>query len=610
MCAIAGFNWKHEGKAAAMAADLSYRGPDATGVWSADGISLAHDRLAVIDLSSEANQPMRDASGELTIVFNGEIYNFQELKKELGQYSFRTKSDTEVILAGYRAWGERVVEKLNGMFAFAIWDARTKTLFCARDRAGMKPFYYYWAPSNPSGQEGKFIFASELKALFTHDIPRTLDRDAFNHYLRLLYVPSPRTLIQNVHVLPPAHTLTLRGTSLALTPYDVGRTTSYMGSYGDAVEELRGKVHAAVARHLVADVPLGVYLSGGIDSSVVLSAASSMRQGLKTFTIGFEGVEEEGKFNADFKLAQRTAAHFGTNHHPVIISPSDALSAFDEVAAHNSDPVSNPTSIAMYLLARHAKSEVTVVLTGNAGDELFGGYDRYRMALAASYYRKLPHLVQRLGSLHPKLAKLRYGSGSDLFARFMFQKDERLQGVISPRAWKDAGATKALFVRAMEGEDVVERLIEADRTSWLPDHFFMLSDHMSMASALEERMPLADSELLRFAHSLPRPYKVDLFRTKKVLKDAFRSELPAYLFTQPKRGWFSPAAKWLRDPAWNTYAHELLSADFYDGTRTLFNFDEAGTMLDRHISKEQYNLSFIWALMTFQAWAKHNRITA
>lgn len=602
MCAIAGFNWKHEGKAAAMAADLSYRGPDATGVWSADGISLAHDRLAVIDLSPEANQPMRDESGELVIVFNGEIYNFQELKKELGQYSFRTKSDTEVILAGYRAWGDKVVEKLNGMFAFALWDARTKTLLCARDRAGMKPFYYYWA-------DGKFIFASELKALFTHEIPRTLDIGSLNHYLRLLYVPSPRTLIQNVHVLPPAHTLTLRGTTLTVTPYDVGRTSSYEGSYGEAVQELKGRVQEAVARHLIADVPLGVYLSGGIDSSVVLSAVSSMRRGIKTFTIGFEGVEEEGKFNADFKLAERTAAHFGSDHHPVVISPSDALAAFPEVALHNSDPVSNPTSIAMYLLAQHARKEVTAVLTGNAGDELFGGYDRYRMALAASRFHSLPAWVQQLSTVHPKLEKLRYEQGEDLVARFMFQKDDQLKNVVMPHVWQDSEQTKRLFTHNFRGGDMVTELMETDRTSWLPDHFFTLSDHMSMASALEERMPLADAELMRFAASLPRSYKVDLFKTKKILKDAFRSELPAYLFGEPKRGWFSPAAKWLRDPAWNAFAHELLSADFYDGTRSLFNFDEVGTMLDRHISKEQYNLSLIWVLMTFQAWARRFSIS-
>jgi asparagine synthase (glutamine-hydrolysing) len=587
---------------------LAHRGPDATGSFVEEGVSLGHNRLSIIDLSATANQPMHDAEGELVIVFNGEIYNFQELKKELqGEYSFKTKSDTEVILAGYRKWGKGVAERLNGMFAFAIWDKRDGTLFCARDHAGMKPFYYFWDGT-------KFIFASELQALLTHPIPRTLNKEALNHYFRVLYTPEPMTLLNQVYKLPPSHTLLLKGGAMLVEPYSQTMPPASTLSYGEAVSALRGKVLQAVERHLVSDVPVGVYLSGGIDSSTVLFAMSQFRKNIQTFTIGFdlgEGEESE-KFNSDFELAKKTAEHFGTEHHYLRLSASDALSVFEEAAAHNSDPISNPTFIAMFALARFAKQKVSVSLTGNAGDELFGGYDRYRTALAAHYYKKLPRFVRAICNLHPRLAKLDYAHQVDLFAQVMFQKDHKLARVIAPSALLPAGEVKEFYRKkffSAPAADLAEALMHADQRSWLPDHFFMLSDKMSMASALEERMPLADKEVSAFARSLPRRYKVDLFNTKKVLKDAFRNDLPSFLFNQPKRGWFSPAAKWLRHPEFAAFARGVLSEDYYNGTKGLFNWPEVAEMLEKHINKEEYNLTLLWAILTFQIWARQHRVT-
>ena len=607
MCGISGFNWKDENKVASMVQMLAHRGLDADGIFVDEGISLGHNRLSIIDLSASANQPMYDNAGELVIVFNGEIYNFQEIKRELeGEYEFKTKSDTEVILAGYGKWGKDVVSKLNGMFAFAIWDKREEELFCARDHAGVKPFYYFW-----DGR--RFIFASETKAILKHDIPRTLNNDAFNHYMRVLYVPEPMTMIENIYKLPPKSTLTLKGKNLSVAEYrDPAREVNPL-SYKETTGILREKVINAVGRQLVSDVPVGVYLSGGIDSSAVLFSMTQFSKNIETFSVGFklgEGEEKE-KFNIDFELARKTAGFFGAKHNPLLISVKDARDSFEDTVSQCDDPISNPTSIAMMLLAKFAKSKVSVVLEGSGGDELFGGYDRYRIALAAYYYKKLPGFLRAVGNSHARISKLDYGSEINLFAQFMFEKDDKLSCVISPSIFKQDTHIKRYFQDRYLSRcesDPASCFMRVDQESWLPDYFFMLSDKMSMVSALEERVPLVDKELVAFAKTMPRSYKLDLFRTKKVLKDAFRDDLPDFIFNQPKRGWFSPGAKWFRDPDFAKFAREVLSQDYHEGTKTLFNWPSVEEILNKHISKEKYNLTILWAILTFQVWARKYQI--
>ena len=608
MCGISGFNWKDESKIVLMVQTLAHRGPDADGIFVDEEISLGHNRLSIIDLSSNANQPMFDNEKELIIVFNGEIYNFKDLKKELeGEYDFKTKSDTEVILAGYKKWGKDVVCKLNGMFAFAIWDKKKQELFCARDHAGIKPFYYFW--------NGKhFIFASELKAILKHNIPRTLNKEVFDYYMRVLYTPEPMTMIENIYKLPPKNVLILRGNNVNVKSYSDQMIVKKPASYKEAKHFLRESVINAVGRQLVSDVPIGVYLSGGIDSSSVLFSMSQFSKNIETFSVGFklgEG-EEGGKFNSDFDLARKTAEFFGTKHNQLLISVKDARHSFEEVVSQCDDPVSNPTSIAMMLLAKFAKSKVSVVLTGSGGDELFGGYDRYRIALAAYYYKKIPRFLRAISNKHSKISKLNYENKIDLFAKFMFEKDDKLSKVISNSIFKQDTDIKKYFLNRYlshcNNSDPASCFMEVDQKSWLPDYFFTLSDKMSMTSALEERVPLMDKELVAFSQSLSLSYKVDLFRTKKILKDAFRDDLPEYLFNQPKRGWFSPGAKWFRDPDFEKFARNVLSEDYYNGTKILFKWPSLKEMLDKHISKEQYNLTILWAILTFQVWAKQYQV--
>ncbi len=606
MCGISGFNWKDEVVVKTMTTALSHRGPDATGIFCDEGISLGHNRLSIIDLSPSANQPMFDNSNNFAIVFNGEIYNFEELKKELPEYSFKTKSDTEVILAGYKKWGKGVVERLNGMFAFAIWDKTKKELFIARDRAGIKPLYYFW--------DGKrLIFASEVKAILMHDVPRILDCEAFNYYMRALYVPAPLTMIKGIRKLPVGGTLTLQGKNFEIGSYKKQETTPTDLSYGKAKKILREKAIDAVKRQLVSDVPVGVYLSGGIDSSVIFFAMTKFQKNIKTFSVGFElgENEEKEKFNRDFELAKQTADFFGVEHHQLVMSGDDVVGTFGEMIKQNDDPISNPTAIAMMYLAKNTKKEVTVVLSGNGGDELFGGYERYRLALISSYYKKIPKVLRMLGNLHPTLRKFDE-EDTDLFARFMFEKDKKLSRIISKKIFKDDSFVKKWFrdkyISSTHG-DVVARFMQTDRESWLPDQALALSDKMSMRFGVEERVPLLDNELVDFANSLPTAYKVTAFQTKKIFKDAFRNDLPDILFNQPKRGFFAPGAKWLRNPRVSAMAREILSENYHEGTKDLFDWKELNQELEDHISKKEYNLTVLWSVMTLRAWAKEYKIS-
>ncbi len=605
MCGISGFNWQQKELIEKMCKQIAHRGPDATGVFCDEGVSLGHNRLSIIDLSSDANQPMKDNSGRYVIVFNGEIYNFKELKNELSDYSFKTQSDTEVILAGYVTWGKEVVKKLNGMFAFAIWDTHEKELFIARDHAGIKPLYYFW-----DGK--KLIFASEIKAILEHAIPRTLDTEAFDHYMRVLYVPAPRTMIRGISKLPQGHTLTLKNGTIDSKKYVEFSDEVTNLSYEQATKKVREEVIEAVGRQLVADVPVGVYLSGGIDSSTVLFSMKQFQKNIKTFSVGFDlpNAQDKEKFNHDFELAKQTAEFFGVEHHPLTMTPEDVISFFHEAVRQNDAPVSNPTSIAMMFLARETKKHVTVVLTGNGGDELFGGYERYRLTLASHYYQMVPRLLRSLLNLYPKLKKLDSENDIDTYGRFMFEKDTKISRVVSKQYYHNDVHTKKIFSQHFRDiEDAVLQSMRVDRETWLPDQALELGDKMSMKSGLEERVPFLDKKLMEFVCRLPRKYLVTLFSTKKILKDAFRNDLPEVLFRQPKRGWSAPGAKWLRDPQIAELARTIISESYYEPTRELWNWQELESVLERHIEMKEYNLTLIWAVLSFQAWAKEYTIT-
>ncbi len=607
MCSINGFSWSDETLIKKMNTVTAHRGPDGTGVFSAQGITLGHNRLAIIDLSESGAQPMKSYDGRFVVSANGEIYNYRELKTELSHYPFKSECDTEVILASFAAWGEKAFTRLQGMFAFALWDEKERVLYLVRDPIGVKPLYYHVDGTN-------LIFASEIKAILEHrEVARRIDPLALDCFLRVNYVPAPLTMFAGIKKLLPGQMLRYQNGKLDISDYGAGKTpVPSLQSKPVLAQELREQVHRSVKAQMVSDRPVGLYLSGGVDSSAILESMTRASGKIETFSVGFElrEGEQSEKFNADFLLARSTAKHFGANHHEVLVAPEEIMPLLEEAVYHLDEPIANATIIPMLKLARFAKGHVSVVLSGDGGDELFGGYERYRWSLLSSYYRRLPSAIRNnADSIFSRLKKLDTAPGIERFTQFHFLKEDVLKPFLSseanhPHAAQDFFARRFFdSVNHHNSSDFETEFMRADRKSWLPDESLLRSDKLSMAAGLEARVPLLDLPLVEFADSISLSQKVSLFQTKIILKEAFRGYLPDELLHQPKRGWFSPGAKWLRYESVATAAREILSPDYAEATKTLFNWTEVRARLESHL-RGGYHLTELWALLTLQLWAR------
>lgn len=609
MCGINGFNFQDQQLILKMNELTSHRGPDQTDIFLSEEISLGHNRLSVIDLSERGRQPMKDEAGELTIVFNGEIYNFQELRRDLEKkYSFKSKTDTEVILYAYREYGPDCVKKFNGIFAFAIWDARTRELFIARDRMGIKPLYYYF--------DGvKFIFSSEIKAILAHDIPRALDAEAFNLFFHVLYVPEPFTMFAGIKKLPPAHWLKLKNRSLTTEKYwEVGNFED-LSSRDEAVSSIRNIFKDAVRRQLISDRPVGVFLSGGLDSTAVLGAvAENSGAKTKTFSVGFDVKDE--KFNADFFLARSTAKHYGTDHRELIIGPKDIADNLEKIVWHLDEPNFNPTAAAIYLLSQKAKTEVAVVLGGDGGDELFGGYPRYYFSRLLSYYQNFPaparFLVKTLSRFvsRGRFTSRLEASDAERVLSFLSLKENLLSEALNSRFlnWeKVKGYFAGKYFKNQKDwdRDFERQFMNLDRQSWLLDESLLRTDKMSMAFGLEERVPILDHRLVEISARVPTRWKLnvwqkpDNFQGKTIWREAIREYLPGHILKAKKRGWFTPMAKWLRADL-RGFAEERLFGGGLNGE--FFQIEGVRKIWYDHLSGARYNLNLIWAIIMWQMW--------
>jgi len=590
--------------------ETSHRGPDGTGVYTDQHVTLGHNRLSIIDLRSVAGQPMVSHDGRFVIVFNGEIYNYLELKQELKEgYSFATASDTEVLLAAYAKWGKGMLEKLNGIFAFAIWDKKEHSLMIARDPVGVKPLYYHL-------KDGRLFFSSEVKALLTCGASRQVDMDALALYFRIMYVPGPQTIFQSIKKLMPGHAAVWKDGEMVIERYaKIDKKTRTWDKKSDLKDAVRSAVQRSVERQLVSDKPLGIFLSGGVDSSAVLNCVSKVRDNIDTFSMGFDlpKKSDREKFNHDVDIAERTARHYGTNHHTMTIDAQYVASNFERIIWHLDEPISNPTIVSTYALSQYTKDFVTVVLGGDGGDELFGGYYRYHFSYLATIYQRIPQLVRSVMNKHPKIRKLDTDAGIDRFTLFMFQKDPVLREVLKK---SDLHASQIpyhffseKYFKNQDKRPFESQFMDVDLQTWLVDESLMRTDKMSMAAGLETRVPFLDKELIALAYQIPLKYKISLFDKKKILKEAFAEELPSYVVKQPKRGWISPGAKWLRNPAMQMFVREVLSSSYNEQTSAMFDWGVVSKMLDDHIDGSRYNLTMIWALLTFQVWARTYKVT-
>lgn len=616
MCGINGFSFKDEAKIRRQNQSTSHRGPDDEGFFVYEGISLGQNRLAILDLTSAGHQPMFSEDGNLALVFNGEIYNFPELKDKMQSrgIKFRTRTDTEVILKLFEEKGESCLKELVGIFAFAIWDKRKQELFIARDQFGVKPLFYY--------HDGKqLIFSSEMKGILTHDIACDIDPDALNSFFRLLYIRGPRTILRNVYKLEPGTCLRFKQGDIDIKRYwDELSFADSQDSATSLEEQIRSKLKAAVKRQMIADVPVGVFLSGGLDSTIVLGlAAEQYSERLKTFSVGFDVPSQFfPRFNEDYLLAKQSAAHYKTEHFDILLKEKDIVDNMEKVVWHMDELVYSPTQVANYLLAKMAGREVKVVLGGDGGDELFGGYTRYYYYdLIGRWQKYMP--AWRRNPLTDSLARLSGKASAwerlnatpqELFWSFMAQKEDALAPVLQkdfnkPQTAKDFFFSSARHTRLLETSDMdmAKKMMLMDIETWLVDYSLTRSDKMSMAHGLEQRVPFLDNELFALAMSIPTRFKIkNRHQGKAILKHAMRDYVPDFVAKKKKTGWFVPAAKWLR-AGLRDYAFSVLSGEYNSGeTDVYIDFVAARKALEDHISGQRYGLNTVWSILSFQIW--------
>lgn len=596
-----------------MERSLTHRGPDdhGTATFAAAGctVALGHRRLSVIDPSPAGHQPMSDPRGAACIVYNGEIYNFRALRKRLeaSGRAFASLSDTEVVLQAYLEWGEACVERFNGMFAFCIYDRRTGTLFLARDRTGIKPLYYY-----RKGPD--FAFASELKALVAYrGFDKRVDPASVWEYLSFQYVPAPRSIFQDTYKLEPGCALRYSTTTGTLS------TSRYWDPLEPpppaaaepvpekhVLDEFERRLLASVESHMVSDVPLGAFLSGGVDSSLVTAAMTRVRPGnVKTFCIGFEE-----KHHDEAPFARRVAAHLGTDHHEHYMASRDLLSAIPAMVECYDEPFADPSALPMYFLSRFARGEVTVALSGDGGDELMGGYARYaRAGLVGTTARWLPSiarralfgLVKRLPALTPDAVMT--GIPDDplrmfhyLVARFKEDDHERLIG----HRYDFSGTRFERAFHETSDRELLARLLLVDFVTYLPDQMFTKVDRASMAHALEVRVPLMDNDLVAYAFGLPISYKVRGRQTKVLLKKLLERYLPADLFRRPKSGFSPPIDEWLRGDLRHLVDRYLKPERIRE--RGLLNADFLATVVARHRAGHRGFQHMLWTTVVLEMW--------
>jgi len=613
MCGIAGII-RLSGKPAsreelsAMCAAMAHRGPDDEGLYLDADVGLGMRRLSIIDLAT-GSQPVRNEDGSVWVVLNGEIYNFQELRRELAQrgHSLYTGSDTEVIVHLYEEYGTDCVGKLRGMFAFALWDLRSKTLLLARDRLGIKPLYYV-------EKDGRLAFASELKALLQlPEVDRTLNWRAVNHLFTFLTTPAAEGIVAGVRKLEPGHVLTIGpGHGPRIVRYwdprfepDHGRTESYF------VERLRELLEESVRLHMVSDVPLGAFLSGGVDSSAVVATMARLSsRPIKTFSIGFR----EEAYN-EAPHARRVAQRFGAQHHELILEP-DALGIIEDLAWYLDEPFGDASAIPTYMVSKLAAQEVTVVLSGDGGDELFAGYDRYVVERRERRYRFVPSPIRR--ALAGVGNRMREGmTGRRFLSHLAYEGPERyldavtylgleqkqklFQPEVFQRLMGDDPWRESLACLRRHNGHWLSALQYLDLKNYLPLDILTKVDRMSMAHSIEARVPLLDHKLVEFAATIPARFQLRNGTTKDIFKRAMRGILPDEVIDRPKQGFAVPLGRWFRGRLGGFLREHLLSERCRQ--RGIFNTAYIERLIALHEGGRPLDLQ-LWTLVSFELWCR------
>lgn len=599
---------------------LEQRGPDNQNIYNDDWVALGHRRLSIIDTSAVAHQPMWDESERYCIAYNGEIFNYRELRHQLEAkgITFFSQSDTEVLLKLYILEKERCLNKLNGFFAFCIYDKHEQTFFIARDRYGVKPLLYLF-------DEDKFLFASEMKSIVQYGIDKTLDFTSLYNYLQLNYIPAPDTIFQNVKKLLPGHYLTITNRQLTIgTFYELPTAEDKTISYDQAKEKLKQLLDASVKRRLISDVPLGAFLSGGVDSSVITALAAKHKPDLHTFSIGFK----DEKFFDETQYAKLVADHFKTEHTVFSLTNDDLYEHVHSILNYFDEPFADSSAINVYILSKQTRKHATVALSGDGADEMLAGYNKHGAFYRSFHPGVKEKAVSALNPLWKMIPQSRNNSLSNKarqFARFA----DGMKLLPKERYWRWAtfanepeskslltqdsqnrisesryGQLKSEILKDIRTSGSMNEILRTDTTLVLPNDMLTKVDLMSMANGLEVRTPFLDVEVVNFIFSLPEDYKINAGIRKRILQDAFRDILPAQLYNRSKKGFEVPLLKWFRKEMKSMIVDDLLSQKLIE-EQGIFNYPEIKKLKDQLFSTNPGDVhARIWGLIVFQFWWK------
>lgn len=625
MCGICGVfsnsdnNTVNQGIVKEMTDSMAHRGPDDEGIYlglktfeDRFRLGLGHRRLSIIDLSTQGHQPMCNENGTIWIVYNGEIYNFQSLKNDLLRrgHIFKSHTDTEVLIHLYEEEGKNCVKKLRGMFSFAIWDERNRSIFLARDRLGIKPMYYCI-------DSEALVFASEIKAILKSKmVGPQVNRDVLDIYLTLGYVPAPQTMFRNIYKLLPGHTLTYNHNGASIEKYwDIDSISeNSIVDENTYIDTFMGLLDESVKMRLISDVPLGVFLSGGIDSSTVVALMSKMASGrVKTFSVGYKD-----KQASELAYARIIAKKFNTEHHEFCLEPTDFYEFIPKLVWHFDEPVSEVAAIPLYFISKLSREHVTVLLSGEGADELLAGYSIYKYMQAIEMYRKLPFVVRK-NITGPFLAKLmNAGNKKRKYLQWLnLPLEQRYLGVSSELENKlkdslysddfrnSSGNKKAFqylspYYERVQNKDTLAKMLYTDTKVWLPDDLLIKADKMSMATSVELRVPFLDHKLVEFATSMPSKLKLRNGTGKYLLKKSVSKLLPKEIIHRKKRGFPVPIKAWFKGD-FNEKATEML-LDTRTAKRGYFNTKQIEPLLKLHKEGKEDFSKLLFSLIVLESW--------
>lgn len=633
MCGIAAaLSFSEKGKIALektefATACLAKRGPDGHGVFNSENIALGHRRLSIVDTSTAASQPMTDATGRYVIIFNGEFFNYQQHRKNLISKGIilNNNSDTEVLLNLYILEGEKCLDKINGFFALVIYDKQEETVFIARDRMGVKPLLIF-------EDDDKLVLASEMKSLLAFDIPKEIDNVSLFTYLQLNYIPAPHSIFRNVRKMKAGSFIKIDlKRQQNIRTYSHGLETSYytipfhenpvITDYTNAQKQLRDLMYSSVEKRMIADVPLGSFLSGGIDSSVITGIAAQKTKHLNTFSIGFK---DEPQFD-ETHFAQLVAKKHQTNHTVFSLTNNDLFEVLYDVLDYIDEPFADSSALNVFILSKHTRQQVTVALSGDGADELFGGYNKHRAEwimrnnpsfitgskIASSVLK--PFAGSRNSKIGNKIRQVhRFANGASLSASNRYWRwcsladafdAEKLIQLKAPQ-FLEFQSRKAELTKSIKGSSDMNDVLYADMHLVLQNDMLTKVDLMSMANSLEVRTPFLDFELVNFAFRLPSDFKIDKDIQKKIVKDTFKDLLPDALLHRGKQGFEVPLLKWFTTELKSLITHDLLSDDFIK-EQNIFNLAEIQKLKTQLFSNNPGEIQArIWGLIVFQYWWK------